>query len=61
MTCWPMLKFPPVNLFSVPVQLMPEPECEHTHWANYVSWGKRTCIDCGIDRPLHDIEIKHQR
>jgi len=56
---WPMLDLQPINLFNLPAHL--KKQCKHTHWAMYVSWGKRTCIDCGIDKPLYDIEIKHQR
>ena len=54
---WPMLRFPPINLFSAPVQMK---ICRHTHWANYVSWGKQVCIDCNKERPLH-MKIEHQR
>lgn len=52
------MRFPPINLFSAPKQLA---ICKHTHWAVYVSWRKKTCIDCGLDRPLYDMSIQHQR
>lgn len=58
MTCWPMMKFDPINLFNAPVMYK---ECKHTHWATYVSWKKHECIDCGLEKPLYEIEIKHQR
>ena len=35
--------------------------CEHTHWATYVSWKKHQCIDCGLEKPLYELEIQHQR
>lgn len=58
MTCWPMINFGPVNLFNAPVRYK---KCDHTHWAIYVSWKKLTCVDCGLEKPLYEIEIKHQR
>jgi hypothetical protein len=58
MTCWPLMNFQPINLFNAPVRFA---HCKHTHWATYVSWKKRTCVDCGLERPLYDIEIQHQR
>jgi hypothetical protein len=58
MICWPMLRFPPVNLFSAPAQMK---ICRHTHWTSYASWGKQVCIDCHKERPLYDLTIKHQR
>lgn len=58
MTCWPMMKFDPVNLFNAPVMYK---KCKHTHWATYVSWKKHRCVDCGLEKPLYEIEIKHQR
>jgi hypothetical protein len=52
------MKFQPINLFSIPYQLS---ICKHTHWATYVSWKKQVCIDCGIEKPLYDLAIEHQR
>ena len=53
---WPMLRFPPINLFSAPVQMK---ICRHTHWANYVSWGKQVCIEGRIQtRKYQDSEGK---
>ena len=58
MTCWPDMTFDPINLLNAPASLEP---CEHQDWATYVSWRKHQCIDCGLEKPLYDIEIKHQR
>jgi hypothetical protein len=55
---WPMLWFPPINLFSLPRQ---EEKCRHTHWITYVSWKKKECVDCHIQKPLYDLTIEHQR
>jgi len=49
---------PPINLFSFPIQ---HKICRHTHWAIYVSWRKKVCIDCGCEKPLYDLKIEHQR
>lgn len=54
MTNW----MPPINLFSFPIQ---HKICRHTHWAIYVSWRKKTCVDCGKEKPLYDLKIEHQR
>ena len=35
--------------------------CEHTHWITYVSWKKKECVDCHIQKPLYDLTIEHQR
>ena len=58
MTCWPMMTFSPINLYNAPARVVP---CEHTHWATYVSWKKHQCIDCGLEKPLYELEIQHQR
>ena len=55
---WSMLKFQPINLFNAPIQVK---ICKHKYMAIYVSWGKKVCIDCGVEQPLYDMKIQHQR
>jgi hypothetical protein len=58
MLSWPLIKFPPVNLFSVPVQAK---VCKHTHWAVYYSFRKKVCVDCALERPFDSVAPVHQR
>ncbi len=58
---WPVLHFPPVNLFSLPDHLLRPLSCQHTHWAIFHGDKKRVCIDCGKNDAIDNYFPGHQR
>jgi hypothetical protein len=39
-----------------------EPNCNHTHWAVYISRNEKVCVDCGFKIPANTpYVLQHQR
>ena len=55
---WSMIKFPPVNLFNVPVLYR---DCRHTHFMVLHSLKIKTCYDCGYTIATDCVAPEHQR
>lgn len=36
-------------------------ECQHAWWKQYASRHIRVCGECGEERPMFDLQIRHQR
>jgi hypothetical protein len=36
-------------------------DCQHSWWKQYASRHIRVCGECGEERPMFDLQIKHQR
>ena len=56
---WPDLKFPPINLWSLP--FFRKPVCKHTHWMKLHSHKIEICYTCGTERPITNDMPIHTR
>lgn len=61
MISWADFYLPPINLFSLPVQLMPEAECEHEYCMILHSFKQKWCYDCDAKMPSESHVPEHQR